>query len=122
VGDGLLAAWWVLVAPWAIASVGFVTALLIGRTLMSDSFSCALNPETSNYGKAHWAWEQLGTVCEWNLGTAGTFERGPGLVRWAVVVALGGMGAAVLLAGIVIHRVRRRSSSPPESELRSISS
>jgi hypothetical protein len=122
VGDGLLAAWWVLVALWAIASAGFVAALLIGRTLMSDTMSCSLNPETSNYGTARWSWARLGTVCEWNLGPAGTFERGPGLARWAVVVTVAGMGAALILAGNVIHRARRHSLSPPESELRSISS
>jgi hypothetical protein len=113
VGDGLLAAWWLLFALWVIATVGFVAALIVGRLVMSPTLSCALNPETSNYGQAHWSWDQLGTVCEWNLGTAGTFERGPGMSRWAVAVALAGMGAAVVLAGQVIRRARRSSQGSP---------
>jgi hypothetical protein len=115
VGDGLLVGYWLLVAIWILGTIGFVGALAVSRVLMGP-LSCALNSETSVYGQAHWSWEQLGTVCEWNLGPAGSFERGPGMERWAIVIALVSMGTALLLAGRLIFWSRRAAldASPME--------
>jgi hypothetical protein len=108
VGDGVLAGWWLLFALWVIAVAGFVAALAVSRVL-TGPLSCELNSATSVYGQARWSWGELGTVCRWDLGTAGPFERGPGLSRWAFALALAGMGAALLLAGGSIRRARGRS-------------
>jgi hypothetical protein len=107
VGDGLLVVYWLLVGLWVIAGVAFVGALVLARLVMSPSMSCVRDSGSSDYGEPHWSWTHLGTVCEWEYIDFGVFRRDPGYGRWAFVLAMVGMGAALAIAGELIRRNRR---------------
>ena len=104
----LLVAFWISAAVWFLALGAFTVYVFADWVLMppGDSlFSCRLDPSSDPssavYGDSYWSWSQLGEVCDF-----GSFERGPGLSRWAFGVGLLGWGSALLITARLLWRSR----------------
>jgi len=106
---------WVSAAVWLLALIAFAGYVFADRVLMPAAdllFSCPLYPSSSAYGDPYWSWSQLGKVCDF-----GSFERGPGLSRWAFLAALLGWGSALLVTARLMWRSREKTRAAPVTAL-----